>query len=1548
MRRPSHNFSPENHFSSEFFSWKRNKNEGSVAVADENDEEKESSEVSAAKEQAQLEILRQALAAPDESERPVSPFPESQWPELDKQFRRLAGTRGLELNSPRTDILQGLVDKMLPDNKVSPQVIIMNKGHENEAFVYPDGKIFISQQIINQCRNLDEVGAILAHECGHLQLKTTQLITQAVSAGGRLGVSWAHEGVSDLMINENLSRAGLSTLGAKVSSRVLGEERLGLSHMAGGVRSSMIAATQRAVDYGEASERAATPLPEDLLRQPEPTNLEIARDLITTVGWGEGLENFINKLDNYDFGLFLRGSSKWDQGVFRDSGLEKSSSCLFQELKSRAERLGIFDDAITKVYLTAWAAHFFPERLNRSYGQKEYKWPFLDGEDLKETEFIPLPQKFLDLEEKMFDGAADFHPLQTAPILYRILSVSAYDAGKYSSKKEGVGFTQISDLLTALSKIPRDAIAHNEDGSYSRDLNFRVLYRWLLTSITSRQEKSLVLDKDYEQEISAAAQEITASGVEFSRNGIDSKLWLQDANLNIIDGEGWASIESDDAKKVLQTLTAALGLKTETVEQKETDIVDFGTRKIKKRLETLNLYHEYFSLDNWLIPDLQEDFSKLNRDLRNNSGEQLKLMEGVDEILQTWEMDSSVLKSLYFNLTGQKDFQDSETATKLVKVTLREVLGSEVFTSDSPEYYSWQAREPFGSWDWNKGSIALLKRLVIRISHGLKKTNDPTAFSDLPIIKEYLSRPDDVEFSSQPDNINSITYLNNFDIFELTPASILLGRNHRENLLKQLNSEWEEQDFNKLYAMVNYNIPAGSEKRRWLAAINLKYLKSGRASFPEKVQYLEENIVQVGTEGILTMADQATTQQDFLHLREKTGNAAKVFLYENQYSTFGAVADYATSKLISNVSAAERLVETCAADEKTVTKNSTAVVSFWFQEYLNAFNEVAGDSSLVYDRGSEKFWIDEKQTTKFRSPRDTFERLNQASGTERFVSLLKTLVDDGGALNSSDGREKLSQLATERLNLSGFMKELFSSLLLKGEREQVSVPLASLLTPLLFRGLDIDKVDYDKLAKDLSENRHAYKGWFEIDDDLYPEDLTAAEIKKITTGTTRTLTNFGANYRNHPDCALTAEAQKSWEIYQQVGDRLNELLTETSTAEADPRLEKKGISTAEGLIRAGETNPLTNRAMQLAVQLFPELTPELREQMSECLDANPVVNKWMYWENLLRLQERANNTGNNELADNISKIKEVGDRAGAGSLFTTYFGQYETAAGDNRPVVIKLLNPNPVRQVKDNFASLFTALKDVMANSEDRKIVNIAGKCKQILTMTYKWCLRDIRDTNFMTDDAGFRETASGFNTKVGREAIRVPEVYVNDKRLKIEDRASGQTLKEFLKNDAVTPAQKNETRQLVRDFYEYQMTRPTPDGNFIIHSDPHAGNFIVELDADGRPLLNIIDRSMYLRFREESLKPFRELLAKNSTQFVRDYVGGLCRRRPGSTVANLRVYARVTAALAKEKMRRGDDLDMLIAVNDALAKSGVEVPLDWQLLVRNVRLVNEINTSPQ
>ena len=80
-----------------------------------------------------------------------------------KTLNYISATRNIETTSDRVIELQKYVDLMTKDTIAQgAKVVIMQRGVEPEAFVVPDGTIFINQALINTLSSIDEIGGVLA------------------------------------------------------------------------------------------------------------------------------------------------------------------------------------------------------------------------------------------------------------------------------------------------------------------------------------------------------------------------------------------------------------------------------------------------------------------------------------------------------------------------------------------------------------------------------------------------------------------------------------------------------------------------------------------------------------------------------------------------------------------------------------------------------------------------------------------------------------------------------------------------------------------------------------------------------------------------------------------------------------------------------------------------------------------------------------------------------------------------------------------------------------------------------------------------------------------------------------------------------------------------------------------------------------------------------------------------------------------------------------------------------------------------------------------
>lgn len=130
--------------------------------------------------------------------------------EVRKEINNQFANNDIETDSEAAKFLTDLTEKMIAGTEVAKtRVFIIKKGKTVNAFAYPDGTIFITQELLNRLDTIDQIAAVLAHEVGHLIDKTTISAYQAGS--NHNGVGWVHETASDLISASLLEKLNLNS-----------------------------------------------------------------------------------------------------------------------------------------------------------------------------------------------------------------------------------------------------------------------------------------------------------------------------------------------------------------------------------------------------------------------------------------------------------------------------------------------------------------------------------------------------------------------------------------------------------------------------------------------------------------------------------------------------------------------------------------------------------------------------------------------------------------------------------------------------------------------------------------------------------------------------------------------------------------------------------------------------------------------------------------------------------------------------------------------------------------------------------------------------------------------------------------------------------------------------------------------------------------------------------------------------------------------------------------------------------------------------------------
>jgi len=230
---------------------------------------------------------------------------------------------------------------------------------------------------------------------------------------------------------------------------------------------------------------------------------------------------------------------------------------------------------------------------------------------------------------------------------------------------------------------------------------------------------------------------------------------------------------------------------------------------------------------------------------------------------------------------------------------------------------------------------------------------------------------------------------------------------------------------------------------------------------------------------------------------------------------------------------------------------------------------------------------------------------------------------------------------------------------------------------------------------------------------------------------------------------------------------------------------------------------------------------------------------------------------------------------GGGSLFTTYGATIRGKDGNQQKIVIKMLNPN----AEEFIHMSYDFSSEVLAQAEQES----GGKTKQdikfansLLELSKTWCIKDINDDVYPELDDLFHSTAQSYNQDKGKVLIELPGRIQATKKIKVEALYPGVTLNKFLAKENVSAEKKREVVQDLLDFFDYQFTfspRTTTAGQkeYIFHSDPHTGNYMIDVEAPSQRL-GVIDRSLYISLKEEDVNILKLLKVGENLKFIRSF----------------------------------------------------------------------------
>lgn len=1504
---------------------------------------------------------------------------------LEKNFEYYSRTRDLEVDTQRTRLIQTVVDKLTVGTDIQTRVVIMRRGRAPNALVVPDGTIFITQSLLNKLDSLDEIAGVLAHEVGHLINKTS--VRRVEASIGSFGVGFVHEAACDAMAPDLLEKAGFKSwaFGTGIE-KIQGYGGRGTIHQSGLSRASQSVGGHMAVDRTTSSQ-AEMPIPKILSGKFSRTNLEIITDKIeerrsiSMLMWGgvkdvasgmkkkvvenllDPLEPTLKQLHPKDFYEVYRKLVA-DRAVGYGNSQPRTDMRIADWIiRNRLEQIG---------YSNAQVNLFLVRNLNlqtEDSSESEDAYMFTETDDLtKVVDLFVNHDADLGTDQMvryLFDSDPQFYSSSHDQLL-KLMTGSIYDA-TFENRKEGLPVTR-ETLLDNLEKLSQ--LKYISENSFNATVE-AILSRYILvTYLSLSKEVGSELDED---QIKDFFQEVKDREIPINLRMlityIEARQWIK-GTTGIITSENIHKVV-ESARAVFET--EPFNLTTEKMDQFFNEFTkEELTDKEKKELLTKFLLdaQDYLKREN--IPDEQR----------------LEFVNYLSQKIDITNFQSSIpwIDALQVGSSwNHRAVRESDLAFNdaVMKFNLKTILGVTFLTKDSDQFYDFMNLnmskiDPYLNnlskiqlinlcqGLFRSGETAyllLLGKQSMEHTGGVSSINilDYEKLCSLSAIKRII------EIDERPD-FKDLTELNGYirislsdlafgymetskDLYSDRLLQLIIGKGIRDNFERILASGIEEKDYMKLYDFLEANYPKGSQREQFLREINKLYLRSPNISFDLKVEHMVTYFNQVGPEAMVILADQIQDVETYRYFRERLGARLKTYLDAQELVVVNVIAgaDLLSSDYVRKF---EKLLVTCQDDPEVSKQVSTELAGQWFSTMLGT--RYTG-GFIKYDVSQQKFILNAEGRAIFRSLPDFFATLKELPDLQKFAIIHKSLTDTEGALTSPENRKKLSELLVKSLGVEkGFVASVLSAACTEADAKLLGFPVSSMLIPLVFKALDIKEVDIDKLKEtDVYINgKHSKLG------EIISSDQALLDILQSDT---RGISVFGEGYQNQPNSPAALLAQESDQQFLRTTNHLNELLISNlqstkereRAAEIDPAL--------EAVIRGIETSgALGIRSLQLAAQ-FETFSPAIEKRLSETFDSNPGMEKLRFWENLNKLALDAAERGDGEIEQFLRRLT-LGDYIGGGSLQTTYAAMLDAGTPSARKIVVKMRNPNVDQFILESYRSASKTLDFV-------GIQKGAGKSKQhsetgrvLIDLAQKWCLDDLNDTEYVANDDLFRHTIDEYNQKIGRQMFYAPEREFTSLKLKSETLSPGQTVNQYLKDPNVEPVSKKEVVEALTRFFIHQLKGQqfqSSEGQYrLIHSDPHIGNYIVDLTDSSNPKYGVIDRSMYLKLKQEDIKVLEKLiLPGNDTDFVHSTIERVLDINHVRGVNRAIITGNVFIPVAMEYRRqqaRGsvNRLELMRTMFQAFEDARVyapfsihrlDIPLNFRLMIRNIGAFQEL-----
>ena len=1414
-------------------------------------------------------------------------------PALEEEFSYLSRTRRIEVETDRVQILQDIVDKMTDGENVTARIVILNKGNAPTAFVHADGTIFVSQSLINRLDYLDEVGQVLAHEINHLLIGTPEKVARAQGSATRTGVSWLHEGVSDVLVSRLLEKAGLNPMVTQSTVQKIAWNTRDTVHQAGVARGAQHIGGLKAINY-RTSHQEPQAIPNMLTHEPAYTNMELV-NIMLSEGNINGATDALAKLHPRD----LHNIYSSFIGVGDRTELTNLVRAYNGLVSRRCSEAG-YTDAETRLFLIT--------RHDKNYpadSETLIQTPEMMRELAGSINDYQRSQRFEEAYRNIFGYNSPYGFFVVGERYLGFIRTHMYDTGR-ATRDVGAPVTQ-DTLLDTLSTI--SPILDERD----RGIVSHVIRRFIDVSLVPSLREGKINDEN----LVNFFQSVKERGLLCRRSDVEPMRYSDVPRPKTL----------DIYEPVLRAYDAVFPMQTtKSVERTRplltTDMID---SLIAGSVDTRGEFSS-FTFNNELNRLLwRSDLDALSDEQR------LALLEYFSQRIDAMDLPSrrNLLSCLENGPTAQvptehpsrQPIEVQEANQAINRFNLKALTGMVFFPTDTKTFYEYMTRTMEAS---GIDYASLTKTQLLNLWQGMTllspnrasltfdlssphpviagwqpnrrivSIRNIDAFCELPIMQELLSRDETAgiqdigglnEYAEmlyrrqnlhrlQPDTITetqataayALLHLtpdelrdrqavrrlakNMSDLYDDNPWALIVGRDIRARFAELAQGDIPEDQFDEVYEFAGKFFPEGPRKKALLRNINATYLSSEAVPLQAKIDYLVTNFDRVGPEGLVMVAEHITRYEDYVAFRERLKPRLEKYLEGSDRVTSAAALDSFSASFVKGY---EKLFNTCRSSTEDRRTQSTRSAEEWLWSVFSPGQISQRLNGMIqYDKATNRFRINSDAREGFRSISDIFAELHGLTPMQRFGVAMKALTERGGALTSNENRTKFGKIVTEALGIKpGLIRTAIEYGCQTIDPSLLSLSAAQAMSPMLFRSLQTEDIDGGELknrGSPFHDQRHGQLWW--------EKGLPGNRLPELLSLDTRSLTHFGrAAGRSR---TIDGLVQSSAEMYSTSFDTLEQRFGQHNDQEDMKRKAEQASDPAvEAVIQGIESGgSIGQRSLQLGRQLF-RFSPEIDRRLARSFDANKGLNKLLFWENLHKLRGEDSRVGT-FVAD---QLVEVRGYLGGGSQYTTYEAIATLPDGTEEEVVLKMLNPNAIGFVGKVYGAANGVLHHI-ATTGTKKEQEQARAAMTVLDLAKEWTLRDIGDQRFAEDDDVYREGIQRYNEHTGVTVFKVPERRLTTQELKVEQKVNRRTANGALSDPSVDGVIKRALVDNLRSLFEHELNAPIDTDErgseiYMLRSDPHVGNATVDLD--GNPT-GIIDRHLYLRLHREDVELVRSL----------------------------------------------------------------------------------------